>query len=117
MNEHVHFHCCVIDEVFEPVVAPEEAPSVSFHAALELNAAALVLTPLELIARIAALVPLQGAHRHRAVALYLWAMLRARDGFVWASEIFGHNSRLTLGEARRYFLFRCWISCPSVKPR
>lgn len=65
MNEHVHFHCCVIDEVFEPVVAPEEAPSVSFHAALELNAAALVLAPLELIEKIAALVPLQGAHRHR----------------------------------------------------
>ena len=34
LNEHVHFHCCVIDGVFEPVVAPDDAPSVSFHAAL-----------------------------------------------------------------------------------
>ncbi len=41
MNEYVHFHCCVIDDIFEPVVAPDEAPSVSFHAALELNAAAI----------------------------------------------------------------------------
>ena len=40
LNEHVHFHCCVIDGVFEPAVAPDDAPSVSFHAALELDAAA-----------------------------------------------------------------------------
>ncbi len=40
--KHVHFHCCVIDGVFEPAVAPDEAPSLSFHAALahELDAAA-----------------------------------------------------------------------------
>ena len=52
LNEHVrfaclgfrfaasNFHCCVIDGVFEPAVAPDDAPSVSFHAALELDAAA-----------------------------------------------------------------------------
>jgi hypothetical protein len=40
LNEHVHFHCCVIDGVFEPAVAPDDAPSVSFHAALELDEAA-----------------------------------------------------------------------------
>ena len=40
LNEHVHFHCCVIDGVFEPAVALDEAPSVSFHAALGLDAAA-----------------------------------------------------------------------------
>ena len=40
LNEHVHFHCCVIDGVFEPALAPDDAPSVSFHAALELDAAA-----------------------------------------------------------------------------
>jgi hypothetical protein len=44
LNEHVHFHCCVIDGVFESTAdtdnAPKEAPSVSFHAALELDAAA-----------------------------------------------------------------------------
>lgn len=36
-----HFHCCVIDGVFEPAVAPDDAPGVSFHAAIELDAAAL----------------------------------------------------------------------------
>ena len=40
LNEHLHFHCCVIDGVFEPAVAPDDAPSVTFHAALELDAAA-----------------------------------------------------------------------------
>ncbi len=40
LNEHVHFHCCVIDGVFEPAVAPDDAPGVSFHAAIELDAAA-----------------------------------------------------------------------------
>ena len=34
LNEHVHFHCCVIDGVFEPAVAPDDAPCVTFHAAL-----------------------------------------------------------------------------------
>jgi hypothetical protein len=34
LNEHIHFHCCVIDGVFEPAVAPDDAPSVIFHAAL-----------------------------------------------------------------------------------
>ena len=42
LNEHVHFHCCIIDGVFQPAVAPDQAPSVSFHAALSraLDAAA-----------------------------------------------------------------------------
>ena len=44
LNEHVHFHCCVIDGVFAPAVAPagtpDDVPSVSFHAALALDAAA-----------------------------------------------------------------------------
>ncbi len=44
LNEHVHFHCCVIDGVFESAPdtnnAPDEASSVRFHAALELDAAA-----------------------------------------------------------------------------
>ena len=42
LNEHVYFHCCVIDGVFEPAVAPDEAPSVSFHATLGLDVAAFV---------------------------------------------------------------------------
>ena len=41
LNEHAHFHCCVIDGVFEPDVAPTASPSVSFHGALGLDAAAL----------------------------------------------------------------------------
>lgn len=52
LNEHVrsaclgfrfaasNFHCYVIDGVFEPALAPDEAPSVSFHAAHDLDAAA-----------------------------------------------------------------------------
>ena len=34
LNEHLDFHCCVIDGLFEPAVAPDEAPGVTFHAAL-----------------------------------------------------------------------------------
>ena len=40
LNEHVHFHCCIIDGVFAPVVTPDEVPGVRFHAALEFGAAA-----------------------------------------------------------------------------
>ncbi len=32
LKEYVHFHCFVIDGVFEPAVAPDDAPSVTFHA-------------------------------------------------------------------------------------
>jgi hypothetical protein len=69
LNEHVrsaclgyrfaasNFHCCVIDGVFESTAdtdnAPEEAPSVSFHAALELDAAAFA----DVQARVRRLVP------------------------------------------------------------
>jgi len=40
LNEHVYFHCCVIDGVFEPAVVPDDATSVSFHAAIKLDEAA-----------------------------------------------------------------------------
>jgi hypothetical protein len=39
LNEHVHFHCCIIDGVFEP--AASEAAEVVFHAASGLDAVAL----------------------------------------------------------------------------
>ncbi len=44
LNEHVHFHCCVIDGVFEPAAATgntDAAPGVVFHAAAGLDAAAI----------------------------------------------------------------------------
>ena len=34
LNQHIHFHCCVIDGVFDAAGTPDDAPSVSFHAAL-----------------------------------------------------------------------------------
>jgi hypothetical protein len=40
LNEHVHFHCCVIESAPATDNAPDEAPGVSFHAALGLDAAA-----------------------------------------------------------------------------
>jgi hypothetical protein len=39
LNEHVHFHCCIIDGVFEP--AANEAAGAVFHAASGLDVAAL----------------------------------------------------------------------------
>jgi hypothetical protein len=51
LNAHLHFHCVVIDGVFEP--AP--AAGVRFHAAggLDANDGALLLTPLQLLDRLA----------------------------------------------------------------
>ncbi len=37
LNEHLHFHCCVIDGVFEP--APEGEEAVRFHEAFLSQAA------------------------------------------------------------------------------
>jgi hypothetical protein len=46
LNAHVHFHCCVMDGVFEPSanaddIVTDDAPSVSFHAVHQLNALAI----------------------------------------------------------------------------
>lgn len=38
LNEHVHFHCCIIDGVFDPTADTDEAESVAFHAACGLDA-------------------------------------------------------------------------------
>lgn len=31
LNEHVHFHCCIIDGVFEPIADTDEEESVIFQ--------------------------------------------------------------------------------------
>jgi hypothetical protein len=71
LNEHVHFHVCAVDGVFEEVAgegdadahAQARAPGVIFRPATGVNE--ITLTPLELIDRIAALVPPPRTHRHR----------------------------------------------------
>ena len=50
LNPHLHFHCVVQDGVFAPAPA---------------GGARLILTPLQLIDRLAALVPPPRVHRHR----------------------------------------------------
>lgn len=41
LNEHVHFHCCVIDGVFESTADTNDEESVVFHAASGLDAVAI----------------------------------------------------------------------------
>jgi hypothetical protein len=42
LNRHVHYHCCVIDGVFEPVEEADDVPqSVRFRPAAELTPEAL----------------------------------------------------------------------------
>ena len=48
LNEHVHFHCCIVDGVFQPAAkigdkadASDAVTDVDFHAATDLDAAAL----------------------------------------------------------------------------
>jgi Putative transposase/Transposase zinc-binding domain len=41
LNEHLHFHCCILDGVFESAGATAGAAGVVFHAALGLDAAAV----------------------------------------------------------------------------
>lgn len=41
LNEHVQFHCCVVDGVFEPADDTDEVTGVVFHAVSALDAAAL----------------------------------------------------------------------------
>ena len=38
LNRHIHYHCCVIDVVFEPVEETDDGPqSARFHAGAELT--------------------------------------------------------------------------------
>jgi hypothetical protein len=37
LNRHVHYHCCVIDGVFEPLEADDGVQSVHFRPAAELT--------------------------------------------------------------------------------
>jgi hypothetical protein len=41
LNAHLHFHCCILDGVFEPALAADGAVGVVFHAASGLAAAAI----------------------------------------------------------------------------
>lgn len=41
LNEHVHFHCCVIDGVFQPIADTDDEENVVFHAAWGLDAVAI----------------------------------------------------------------------------
>jgi hypothetical protein len=57
LNEHVHFHCCVIDGVFEPAetdgaTEADAAPGVVFHAAAGLDAQAIAAVQAQVRRRI-----------------------------------------------------------------
>ncbi len=41
LNEHVHFHCCVIDGVFEPTIETDNEEGVVFHAVTGLDTRAV----------------------------------------------------------------------------
>ena len=41
LNEHVHFHCCIVDGVFEPAANADDGVEVDFHAATGLDAATI----------------------------------------------------------------------------
>ena len=51
LNEHVHFHCCVIDGVFEPAEA-DVAPGVVFHAAAGLDTEAIAAVQAQVRRRV-----------------------------------------------------------------
>lgn len=56
LNEHVHFHCCVIDGVFDPAAAigseADDAAGVVFHAADGLDEAAIAAVQAQVRQRI-----------------------------------------------------------------
>ncbi len=55
LNEHVHFHCCVIDGVFAPAVAMGDtnaAPGLVFHAATGLDEAAIAAVQAQVRQRV-----------------------------------------------------------------
>ena len=57
LNEHIHFHCCVIDGVFEPAEASDAAkadaaPGVVFHAATGLDPEAIAAVQAQVRRRV-----------------------------------------------------------------
>jgi len=41
LNEHVHFHCCIVDGTFEPATDTDDGAGVAFHAASGLDISAI----------------------------------------------------------------------------
>lgn len=52
LNGHVHFHCCILDGVFEPAEAVDEVTGAVFHAATGLDAAAIAKVQAQVRQRI-----------------------------------------------------------------
>ena len=77
LNEHLHFHCCILDGVFESAGTTDGAAGVVFHPALGIDARALAPVPLPPPPP-ADLAGTQQASVQRAAARYLWAMLLGR---------------------------------------
>ena len=75
LNRHVHYHCCVIDGVFEPVEKADDVPqAVRFRAAADLTPEAVAtiaeqvrVRVLRWFARSGLIAPDQPAHQPRSV--------------------------------------------------
>lgn len=74
LNEHTHFHCCIVEGcsrllalATSATLHPLDAEHLIYHNPKPRSDSPrdLVLTPLELIDKIAALIPPPRAHRHR----------------------------------------------------
>ena len=52
LNAHRHFHCCILDGVFEPAHAADAAAGVLFHAASALAAAAMATVQAQVRQRV-----------------------------------------------------------------
>ncbi len=52
LNEHVHFHCCIVDGVFEPAANAGDGAGVDFHAATWIDESAISKVQAEVRRRI-----------------------------------------------------------------
>ena len=52
LNEHVHFHCCIVDGVFEPAANTEDGAEVDFHAATWIDETAVAKVQAEVRRRV-----------------------------------------------------------------
>jgi len=59
LNEHVHFHCCIIDGVFDPAAETDEEEAVAFHGICGLDA--LTIANVQAVVRKRVLVPVSVA--------------------------------------------------------
>ena len=101
LNEHVHFHCCIVDGTFEPAANADDGAEVDFHAATGLDAVAITGVQARVRRRILATFVRRGLIE-KAVSSVMGGWVHGGGFSVDASVCINEKDRAGLERLLRY---------------